>query len=94
MKHTFVPFIRDLRKDLEVSPKQEVVLFLDSHHSHVTSEISRYAQANHITLITLLSNCTHVLQPLDVYFFGIMKNVLKKIEDEICEAKNIENARQ
>ncbi|KAL3290300.1 hypothetical protein HHI36_023644 [Cryptolaemus montrouzieri] len=44
-----------------------VVLFMDSHASHINPEVIFLAKANDIFLFTFPSHKSHILQPLDVY---------------------------
>ena len=64
----FIPAVSHL---LETSP---VVIFVDGHHSHFTLELIEYARGKGVHLFSLPSNCTHILQPLDVGTFGPLKS--------------------
>ena len=51
-----------------------VLLLLDWHSSHYTPEAVKIAAENEIVLFCLPPNTTHMAQPLDVSFFGPLKN--------------------
>ncbi|KIJ35150.1 hypothetical protein M422DRAFT_139398, partial [Sphaerobolus stellatus SS14] len=51
-------------------PTKAIVLVLDGHGSHNTTEMVSYAFQYNIILITLPPHTTHRLQPLDVGIFG------------------------
>jgi DDE superfamily endonuclease len=47
-----------------------ILLVLDGHGSHETSEIIRLAELHNIVILCLPPHTTHKLQPLDVGVFG------------------------
>ena len=55
-----------------------VILFIDGHSSHVTSEISNLCSELEIILICLYPNSTRILQPADVAAFKPLKPLWKK----------------
>lgn len=48
-------------------------MFLDGHTTHLTYHLSVFCAEKNIVLVSLPSNCTHILQPLDVAVFGPLK---------------------
>ena len=64
MKESFIPSIDNRRP---------VCLILDNHKSHLSTEVIECAQANGISLLYLPSNTSHILQPLDVGYFHVLK---------------------
>lgn len=58
-----------------IGPK---ILFLDGHASHVSIELINLAIKNNIDLLCLPSHSTHILQPLDVGVFSVVKGIWKK----------------
>jgi hypothetical protein len=50
-----------------------VILFLDGHASHLSLALSEFCKEKRIIVVCLFPNATHVLQPLDVTFFGPFK---------------------
>lgn len=67
-----------------------VVLFVDGHRSHMTLMLSEFCSRNRIILIALHPNSTHLLQPMDVSFFGPLKKNWKKVRTDW----NMENRAQ
>lgn len=55
-----------------------VIVFIDGHSSHLTMHTSKFCQENGIILIALLPNATHLLQPMDVAIFRVLKEGWKK----------------
>jgi len=54
-----------------------VVLYVDEHASHMTQLLSEFCFKSQIKLITLHSNSTHVIQPMDQSMFAPLKLVEK-----------------
>lgn len=52
-------------------------MFLDGHVSHLTYNLNTFCSENGIELISLYPNATHILQPLDVSVFGLLKKAWK-----------------
>ena len=50
-----------------------VLLIIDNHVSHVTPDAIKFAQENRIELLCLPPHSTHLLQPLDIGYFGRLK---------------------
>ena len=86
-KKLFVPAVRHL---LKTGP---VVLFVDGHHSHITLDLIEYARTKGVHLKCLPTNCTHILQPLDVGTFGPVKSEWRNVLQEYklqTKAANVE----
>jgi hypothetical protein len=49
------------------------MLILDGHASHLTPEFDRACTENNIIQICMLSHSSHLLQPLDVSCFAVLK---------------------
>lgn len=58
------------------------VLLGDNLSSHFTKEVLQLCKENNIAFVCLPPNATHLCQPLDVSFFGPMKNYWKNILHE------------
>ena len=58
---TFVPYANTLTG--------EKILFLNGHHSHISSQLFAAATDNQIRLAKLIAHSRHSLQPLDVGVF-------------------------
>ena len=83
-KQVFVPHA--LSQRVTVDP---AVLFLDGHDSHETDQLKAIAHKNNIIIITFPSQCTHMLQPLDVAIFGQTQYQWT----EHCDSRIIEGVR-
>lgn len=59
-------FDKCTRKGTVAHPR---VLFLDGFREHFSNEILKYAEENEITLVAFPPKLTHLIQPLDVFFF-------------------------
>ncbi|GFN86680.1 tigger transposable element-derived protein 6-like protein [Plakobranchus ocellatus] len=66
---TFVPHVQDLPRP--------VVLFCDGHTSHVSLEVHDICKANGIVYFLLPSHASHVVQPLDLVYYGNFKREWK-----------------
>ena len=55
-----------------------VLLVQDGHGSHVSIEIIEMARANDVTLLCLPAHTSHILQPLDVGVFKLLKTSFNK----------------
>lgn len=53
--------------------KFPVIIFMDGHSSHLTYHLSVFCTKYKIIFIALPSNCTHIMQPLDVAVFKPVK---------------------
>ena len=59
-----------------------MVLLVDGHTTHIDLEISQFCKENGILLYCLLAHSSHITQPLDVSFFGALKNSWAKAVDK------------
>jgi hypothetical protein len=55
------------------------ILLVDNHDSHERSQPIQVAMKHNIILITFPSHCTHLVQTLDLSFFGPLKQAWKKV---------------
>lgn len=75
----FTHNIQKLRLDMSFSDsKKTVLLIVDNHNSRINSLVLEYLYANNINLLTLPSQCTHVLQPIDVTIASCYKSHLNR----------------
>ena len=75
----FTHNIQKLRLDMSFSDsKKTVLLIVDNHNSRINSLVLEYLYANNINLLTLPSQCTHVLQPIDVAIAACYKSHLNR----------------
>lgn len=62
-----------------------VILYIDSHSSHITLHLSKFCSEHGIVLIALHTNATHILQPLDVAVFRTVKAQWQKVCESFCQ---------
>ncbi|RFU26650.1 hypothetical protein B7463_g9676, partial [Scytalidium lignicola] len=67
LQNTFNPFTKDKTKG------QYRMLILDGHGSHVAPEFDRYCTQNNIIPLCMPPHSSHILQPLDVTCFAVLK---------------------
>ncbi|XP_059157580.1 uncharacterized protein LOC131941962 [Physella acuta] len=66
LRDSFIPAVKHLKKP--------VLLLVDGHTSHTSLlETSELCSENDIILYCLLANASHLMQPLDQAFFGVIK---------------------
>ena len=51
------------------------LLIIDGHGSHLTAEFHRFCEDNLIILLCEPAHSSHLLQPLDVSYFSVLKRV-------------------
>jgi len=62
------------------------LLIIDNLKAHLTYDILMTAKQNNIELLALPSNCTHIIQPLDINLFKCFKGSLRnKLPERITE---------
>eukprot|EP00051_Salpingoeca_urceolata_P024982 m.444323 g.444323 ORF g.444323 m.444323 type:complete len:259 (-) comp20296_c11_seq14:480-1256(-) len=66
-----------------VFPSGPLLIITDNPTTHSSSDIERVCQDNDCILLTLPSNTSHVLQPLDVHGFNIFKNTFFALIENI-----------
>ena len=74
----FVKWLSHFSDSVPPDIPRPLILFVDNHSSHIGLEGILEARRLRIELVTFPSNTTHVLQPLDVAVFGVLKQLLKK----------------
>ena len=57
----------------QICRSRSVVVILDNHTFHLSTELKDYAKSENIELLCLPAHSTHLLQPLDVGFYHIFK---------------------
>ena len=63
---------------LRIPPIRPVVLLVDGHSTHIDIEISKLCKEKGILLYCLPAHSSHITQPLDVGFYGPLKQAWKK----------------
>ncbi|XP_072548597.1 abhydrolase domain containing 10, depalmitoylase a isoform X1 [Salminus brasiliensis] len=68
--------------------KRPLLLIFDGHKSHLTPEVTEAAKKEGVVLLCLPPHCSHVLQPLDVGFFGPLKGEFAKVAGNLSHFKH------
>ena len=77
---TFIDILQDLVVKLEVDNiPRPVILFLDGASPHISLAMDEYCKCQNIQPWLLKPNSTHLLQPLDLTFFKVLKTKLKQL---------------
>jgi hypothetical protein len=71
-----------------VSLTNRCLLVLDGHDNYVTLNAIEHAQEFGLNMITLLSQTSHALHPLNVSCFKPFKTTLKKVRDVVVSKNN------
>jgi DDE superfamily endonuclease len=77
LKEVFMP------KSAPDDPLQTRILLLDGYGSHVPTDFIYECEINNIKLIYLPAHSSHVLQPLDLSIFSLIKSHYQKEIDRI-----------
>jgi len=71
----FIPEAVALRPDGYEGP---LILLYDGHSTHYSDELLEKALDSNIIILRFPSHSTHLLQPLDLNFFGPLKKIMSK----------------
>ncbi|SCU80637.1 LAMI_0B03224g1_1 [Lachancea mirantina] len=63
---------------------QKRVLIIDNHYSHYCKPVLDFVASKNIVLLLLPPNTTHLLQPLDVGVFSVLKKRVRNLATEWC----------
>jgi hypothetical protein len=77
-------FIKHVQTLYGISTTNRHLLIVDGHNSHVTIEVVKKAARAGIDMVSLLSQTSHALQPLDVSFFKPFKTTFRFYMDQNC----------
>lgn len=72
----FNEWLVHFKKHAHPTADSPVLLILDNHISHISIEAYTFCRENHIHMVSLPPHTSHRLQPLDLTFFGPLKNAL------------------
>ena len=76
VKNINLPYISTTQKDLGLGEEHMVVVIFDTFKGHTGSEIESLLLENNIISVLVPSNCTDVLQPLDLAVNKLLKDHL------------------
>lgn len=71
-----IPHFNRRRKDLPAN-KQRGLLIVDGHSSRLNAKLMKAFRDNNIDVLIIPAHTSHILQPLDLCFFGIFKRRLR-----------------
>lgn len=77
----FFKWLDHFKTHAHPTESEPVLLILDNHSSHVSLEIYKFCRENFIHMVSLPPHTSHRLQPLDLTFFGPLKNALYREYD-------------
>eukprot|EP01102_Stenamoeba_stenopodia_P023070 TRINITY_DN9821_c0_g1_i2.p1 TRINITY_DN9821_c0_g1~~TRINITY_DN9821_c0_g1_i2.p1 ORF type:complete len:118 (+),score=11.18 TRINITY_DN9821_c0_g1_i2:216-569(+) len=72
----FLKWLRKFHKVVQRNHNEKVLLIFDGHGSHLSLEATEFAHQHNIDLYCFPSHLTHLLQPLDISTFNILKRKL------------------
>ncbi|XP_063076036.1 uncharacterized protein LOC134466068 [Engraulis encrasicolus] len=73
---------------LHATPARPLLLLFDGHKSHLSIDVIEAAKGAGVVLLHLPPHTSHVLQPLDVGFFGPLKADFATVAGNLCHFKN------
>ncbi|XP_050308307.1 uncharacterized protein LOC126744792 [Anthonomus grandis grandis] len=85
----FELWLRHFVKFVKTNRDEPVLLILDNHSSHATLESYNYCKENFITILSLPTHLSHLMQPLDVTFYGPLKKSYYKECDNYTKSNNL-----
>nr|CAH7746887.1 unnamed protein product [Callosobruchus chinensis] len=77
----FVEWLKHFEKNVNPTETNPVLLILDNHSSHISLEAYRLCRSKFIHMVSLPPHTSDHLQPLDLTFFGPLKNQLYREYD-------------
>lgn len=70
----FLQWLSHFKNHVHPTENDPVLLVLDNHSSHISIEVFEFCRNNFIHMVSLPPHTSHRLQPLDLTFFGPLKN--------------------
>jgi hypothetical protein len=69
----FTELIQNFSEFLLKDTEEFHILLVDGHDSHERYSVLQMARMNNIIIVRFPSHCTHLLQPLDLVYFKLLK---------------------
>lgn len=85
-ENLFLEWLLHFKQHAKPSADEPVLLILDNHASHISLPVYEYCKRNNINMLSLPPHTSHRMQPLDVSFFGPLKNAYKKECDSFMKS--------
>lgn len=75
LEKILIPYLNFIKKDLNQEDKEKFspLIICDNLKAHLTDNIKHLLVQNGIRIITIPPHSSHLLQPLDLSFHGVMK---------------------
>ncbi|XP_030763697.1 uncharacterized protein LOC115888203 [Sitophilus oryzae] len=70
----FADWLKHFNKHAKPSIADPVLLVCDNHGSHISLDMYEFCKIHHIHVVSLPPHKSHKMQPLDVTFYGPLKN--------------------
>lgn len=86
----FVKWLQHFVKTVAPSKEKPVLLILDNHYSHSTLESYNFCREHFITIVSIPPHTSHMLQPLDVVFYGPLKKAYNRECDLYIKSHNLQ----
>ncbi|XP_011859227.1 PREDICTED: uncharacterized protein LOC105556736 [Vollenhovia emeryi] len=80
-KELYLDWLRHFKSHVKPTREDPVLLILDNHSSHISLEAYDLCKSSFITVLSLPPHTSHRTQPLDLTFFGPLKNALYRQYD-------------
>lgn len=74
----FIIWLKHFVKFTKPSADEPVLLILDNHYSHSSYAAYTFCRENFIVVVSIPPHTSHRMQPLDVAFYGPLKNAFRK----------------
>ncbi|XP_025410766.1 uncharacterized protein LOC112683809 [Sipha flava] len=74
----FLEWLKHFSKSVKPTSEDPVLLIMDNHCSHISLQAYEFCKANGICVVTLPPHTSHKLQPLNLTFFGPLKNAFNR----------------
>lgn len=74
----FIIWLKHFVKFAKPSADEPVLLILDNHYSHSSYAAYMFCRENFIVVVSIPPHTSHRMQPLDVAFYGPLKNAFRK----------------
>jgi len=78
----FIRYLQHFIDYVKPSKSKPALIILDGHQSHKSIEAVELTRANYVTLLTIPPHTSHRLQPLDLAFFGLLKQAYNRQVDK------------
>lgn len=75
-KKLYLDWLHHFKRQIKPTQEDPVLLILDNHVSHISLEAFDLCKSSFITVISLPPHTSYRTQPLDLTFFGSLKNAL------------------